>query len=537
MGASAARPLARGVQRTINYTTVPAPVGGINAVDGLAAMPPTDAIYIYNMQPTEYGLTTRAGYVEWTNGLSEVRTIIPFTGTTDPDALFAVTSAGIFDVTTNGVAPISMVTFTDTGPTAGFGVYMNYTTAAEEQFVYYADEANGLFRYTAATNVWAQAPDFTGTPTPPAAADIVFIMQHKLRMWFVGRDSANVWYLEPNAVEGDATQFVLMGKYKHGGYTIGMWNWTVDGGTGVDDYLIFLSKAGDVLSYKGDDPSTVTTWSNTGSYFVTEATASRRVAAEYGGNLYLLCALGVISINDLLSGVIPDQNPHTPAYKVQKLVREEITKNPDSKVWELLIDPTENSMHINVPTRGETNGVYWQFVMDLTTKAWGIWRDVPISTSETWRGSFYFGTPTGQVFISQGSRDGDLIDGTVGEPVAFSWLTSFQDYGSPAAYKRCQLIRNAGLITGDVSITMQAVYDYDIVVNLSDPGNPTASAGSLWDLATWDNNLWPGVSGGVGAIRGASGMGTRVALAGRGTASARATLVASDVAWDAGGYL
>ncbi|GAF97014.1 unnamed protein product, partial [marine sediment metagenome] len=42
-------------QPTIQNTTVPASVGGINARDSLMAMPPTDCIYAFNIMPSEFG--------------------------------------------------------------------------------------------------------------------------------------------------------------------------------------------------------------------------------------------------------------------------------------------------------------------------------------------------------------------------------------------------------------------------------------------------------------------------------------------------
>ena len=51
-------------------STVPAPVGGLNARDSLAAMPPTDAVIMRNFWPQPYGCSVRKGYREHVTGLT-----------------------------------------------------------------------------------------------------------------------------------------------------------------------------------------------------------------------------------------------------------------------------------------------------------------------------------------------------------------------------------------------------------------------------------------------------------------------------------
>jgi len=46
-------------------STVPAPIGRLNARDSLAAMPPTDAFVLENFWPQPYGVAVRNGWQEW----------------------------------------------------------------------------------------------------------------------------------------------------------------------------------------------------------------------------------------------------------------------------------------------------------------------------------------------------------------------------------------------------------------------------------------------------------------------------------------
>ena len=84
---------------TVQTFTVPASVGGINALSSMMEMPPEDCIWCTNLMPSEYGMRLRKGYTEWANGLGgECRTIIPFEGQVadaTADKMWAVTEDGI----------------------------------------------------------------------------------------------------------------------------------------------------------------------------------------------------------------------------------------------------------------------------------------------------------------------------------------------------------------------------------------------------------------------------------------------------------
>jgi hypothetical protein len=46
-----------------------------------------------------------------------------------------------------------------------------------------------------------------------------------------------------NALYGTVTSWDFGSKFKHGGNLVGLWSWTVDGGIGIDDYLVAIAPA------------------------------------------------------------------------------------------------------------------------------------------------------------------------------------------------------------------------------------------------------------------------------------------------------
>ena len=518
----------------------PGPSLGINAVDGLGEMSPLDSLYNYNFPPTEYGLRLRKGYREWATGVvGEVRTILPYDGTAEDnsqDRLFAASSDGIYDVTSDGTTvPVKMVDFPIKTGNAGQGVYTHFVAANGDSFMEYTDEENGWFEYTETTGLWEQAADPTsgGTDIPPTAEEIVFIMSHKTRLWFVGRSAADVWYFEAGAKSGDATRFTLSGKLQHGGNTVGLWNWTHDGGDGIDDYLVIVSRAGDVVVYQGIDVEATGGWDQIGAWFVGELPNSRRIATEYGGELYLLAAIGIISMRDLLSGDSRELAANSPSYRISRILRELIENYRNEPEWQLKQSPGDNFMMVVLPPLSSDRPL--QYVMDLTTGAWGAWRDVPVNCCDTYRGEFFMGDE-GRVLVSDGAVDNTTLAGEVGTDIEFSLLTSYQTLNEPAVYKRIQYLRVKGAVSGGTSVTVRPIYDFELNPSLPTPAPIPVSPESAWDAAVWDSAIWSGTAAG-GAIRGGRNMGTHVAIAMRGITRDRLTLIGWDVMWDTGGLL
>ena len=82
--------------------SLPAPTGGWNARDNLAAMPPLDAIKMINFFPEVDGVTLRKGDVLFASGLSgEVEFLFEYEGLTSND-LLAASDGNVYDITAGG---------------------------------------------------------------------------------------------------------------------------------------------------------------------------------------------------------------------------------------------------------------------------------------------------------------------------------------------------------------------------------------------------------------------------------------------------
>lgn len=90
--------------------TVPAPIGGLNARDALASMPPTDAIKLDNWFPRATSVDLRNGYVKWATGLpANVETLMTYNNST-LSKLFAASGTAFYDTTVQGAVGAPVVT-------------------------------------------------------------------------------------------------------------------------------------------------------------------------------------------------------------------------------------------------------------------------------------------------------------------------------------------------------------------------------------------------------------------------------------------
>ena len=85
---------------TANTASITAPIGGWNARDSIAEMPPTDAVTLTNLYPTPTDVVLRNGYTKYSTGITgQVNTVINYAGPTT-QKLFAAASGKIYDVNT-----------------------------------------------------------------------------------------------------------------------------------------------------------------------------------------------------------------------------------------------------------------------------------------------------------------------------------------------------------------------------------------------------------------------------------------------------
>lgn len=92
--------------RSAVTTSLTAPIGGWNARDSIAQMPPTDAVSLINLYPTPTDLQLRLGYTQYATEITgEVNTLMNYSGATS-EQLFAAAGSVIYDADTGVADPV-----------------------------------------------------------------------------------------------------------------------------------------------------------------------------------------------------------------------------------------------------------------------------------------------------------------------------------------------------------------------------------------------------------------------------------------------
>jgi hypothetical protein len=478
--------LRRGRAKTFS-ASLPAPVGGWNALDSVAEMPPTDARFLENWLPTSSDVLLRYGYTAFATGLpGQVETLAAYAGGTTNE-LFAWSGTGIYDITTGGAVGAPVVTgltnarwqFTNMANSGGN--YLMAVNGADDLQLY-----NGT-TWTAIDGV--SVPAITGVTTSTLSNIFLF----KKRVWFAQNGTLVAWYLGVDAISGAATAFSLQGVALKGGYIVSIAAWTIDAGYGVDDMLVFVTSRGEVIVYKGTDPSSAATWALVGVWAV-GAPIGRRCFMKYSGDLLLICEDGLLPLAAALQSSRVEPRVAL-TNKIQGATSQAIATYGSNFGWSLLYFPRESMLFLNVPV---AVGQQQQFVMNTITKAWCNFTGWAANCWELFEDSPYFGgnTIVGLAWDSL-ADNGTNINGAAAQ--------AYNYFGSRGQQKRWTLARPTLMANGTPSA--QSALDVDFETQAIAPISSSTVPTSAWDSAIWDTSVWGGGLSAYKSWQGINGLG------------------------------
>jgi len=523
-------------RRVSNIKINLAPLGGLNDIDPLANMGEEFCIQLMNWIPGNAALQARQGYREWVTNLgAPVRTLMTYDRMNGDHALFAATDNGIYNVTLSSTVPDAPYPVSQ-----GKFNYIQFGNVSNQYLVLVNGSSDPSLLYDG-VNFYP----FTETDTPVDPGQIKgvdpstfsHVTSFKRRLWFVEDDSMTAWYLPIDATAGEAKPFYLTSVFKRGGKLLYMIDWTVDGGDGLDNKLVFVSNIGEVAVYAGDNPDDADQWVLQ-AVFYSSAPIGDRSFGEFGGDVYLTTVLGVIPLSKILSGSM-GQTPvsSTVTKRVNRTLNRIIVSKAYNPNWELHNIPTLQAISLIIPANGLAPAV--QFVMNSSTGAWTR-IDMPVNTGRLSRGEFYFGTEDGRVMIFGGGNYLDNVkqDGTGGDPVICSLFSAYSYMGDPGVLKHWKLIRPIFQSDQPPSYLLKLNVDYDTAALSGNPQPPGAEqTDPIWDVAIWDQAFWSSAFTVYRPWIGVSAMGFACALLMKAATNDATTLVAVEYVYEPGGAI
>lgn len=450
--------------------SVPAPVGGVNARDSLASMPPTDAIVMDNWFPLTSAVSVRNGCQVWATGLpGPVNTVMAFNGLTTRK-LFAASGTSIYDVTSTGAVGGAVVTGLTSDKlqhvmfNAGGGNVLVWVNGVDTPQVY-----NG--------STWANSTVSGSGLTP---ANLITVTAFQNRCWYIEKDSMNVWYTGVLAYQGALTKLPLGQLFRMGGTLVQMATWTVDNVSGMNDWAAFITSEGEVAIYQGYDPSTTSTWSLIGVFRVGRP-IGRRCYTKVASDVFIITADG---LTPLSAAMLTDrvQGDKEVTYKIANAINNDVQQFNANFGWQVIEFPLGNKLIINVP---ESSTISHQWVMNSITKAWCRFRNWNAYCWELQQDSLYFG---GNTIVYQA----DVGNADAGNAITADCKPAFSYFDLPGQMKQFVMCRPIFQTSYPIQPTVTLNVDFNDVPGTNLTFNYAGT--SPWNTSPWNTTPWAGIS-------------------------------------------
>ncbi len=457
--------------QTSAVTSYPAPTGGWNARDALAAMPPNDAVDLENWFPLTSYVEIRGGYTSQSTGMTnDGKTLAVYNGFTT-NSMFCLTDSGVYDVTVAGAVGSSLAARTN-----GKHQWVDFGDGSNNYLILCNGVDKPLYYNGSA---WVAVDGGTSPAlTGVTSSLLIYPFVSKGRLYFIQTASLSFWYLAAGAAGGALTEFDLSSVAKKGGYLMAGATWTVDGGDGPDDRVVFVTSEGEVIVYAGTNPSSAASWALVGVYELGKP-LGRRCLTKFGGDLILITQNGAFPLAAALQSASIDYKVAL-SFKIERAFTEAARTYGGVFGWEPIIYPARSALIVNVPHA--EGGEHEQYVMNTETKSWCKFLEWDAEDFAVFNSDLYFTTGTTVQKAWTGTIDG------VNDIIAYG-RTAFSYFGRTGLEKQFSLFRPVLSTNGPINFLTDIDVDFRDQ-NMTGTAIYSTISGALWDVGLWDVGVW-----------------------------------------------
>lgn len=455
---------------------LPAPVGGWNTRDSIAGLPPEYATVLDNWFPRVGECVQRGGSQSFATAMTgAIKSFAQYKPATGTNKLFGVTNAGLYDITAGGV-----IGGVSKALTNGYLSSVNITNSAGNSFLWVCNGTDTPTYWDGAT--WTNAT-ITGIGTP-ANLTCAWLFGH--RIFAIEKNSMNVWYLPLDSIQGAANKLPFGNLMRRGGYLVAGTAWTLDSGAGPDDLFTVISSEGEVVVFKGTDPTSASSWAIVGVYYVGKP-LGQRCFTKLAGDVSLMTENGVFPLSRILqTGSVNFASAMT--NKIQPTFTEATADTGITATgWECCVYPQWDALIMNVPA-GLLNTAIRQYVMNTTTGALCSFSGWNANCFEVYEGQLYFGAAGGVVYKAWDTANA-LTSDSLADIVATAHC-AWSDFGLANVLKVVTLFRLLLAYNATVEVRWNISPDYRNVPLASRIPRAASSSGSPWDTSPWDTSSW-----------------------------------------------
>lgn len=458
------------VTKAVSQTaSKPSPVGGLNRRDPISNMPVGDAYILENWFPREISVETRRGCSDFATDITgNVETIMNYeNGSTQK--LFAVASGSIYDVSNVGAVGSSLK-----------------SSLVNSRFSFVQTENSAGNRFLIAVNgevapiiydgsSWADAT-FTGL----TVANLDYVTVYKNRLFFIEKNTFNIWYGATYAIGGALTRFNLNAIVTDGSKLVGCATMTIDNTAGIDEYIAFFTDSGQVIMYTGSNPADANSWA-VSAIFKISRPIGKRFIAKINGDPAILTSDGVYMLSQSL---LTDRMQSNQGFssKINKLIKEDFAVYGNNYGWDILYNPDAEKLFINVPQ--QQNTLSYQYVMNTKTGAWTKFTGWQANCFMVRNKIAYAGCVSKTMQIDVGYSDN-------GQAITCKSLEAFDDFGFKTVSKDFKQIRPILKSTKPIVPAVSVNVDY-LVKEPQGLISYGSGDDAKWNVAVWNVSSWAG---------------------------------------------
>ncbi|NKQ85171.1 hypothetical protein [Rhizobium ruizarguesonis] len=430
----------------------------------------------------------------------------------------SVTLSGAYAGVLNGTGVANRVTLTFT-PVAGT---LTLTVAGSV--------TNAQLETGAAATPYVPSTMITGIPD---SSLLIAVTAYRSRLWFIEKNSTNVWYLATDAVSGTATVLPVGGNMKYGGTLVAINVWTIPVSTGLQQCLVLMSSEGEVIVFQGSDPSSASNWGLIGTFKLGRPLGTDRCMLSVGADLAIMTTDGIVPITKAVQLDRGATSLGAITAKIGPTWRETVAAiGTTSEEWQLASFPARQMAIVNLPS---SFGPY-QYVMNTETGAWCRFVGISASCWATWQDRLFFGSSDGTVYEAEAgaSDNGTAIDALM--------VGAWNRFGDGLSTKFSKLIGVTAQIGVSTLMYAGISTDYQTKIPTALLSSVENSAAAKWGTAIWGVSKFPGnilarKFASAGAAGAALAPTVRALISGSSASVSEAAVVGGEVLYEKGAPL
>lgn len=373
------------------------------------------------------------------------------------------------------------VTVTGATPAAYNVANAVITVTGPNTFTYTAGSAPG--GAMSVVGAFSYAPAITGV----SSSSFVNVNAYQGRLFFIAKNSMQVWFLPLLSVGGAATMLDLSSQTLLGGYLVAMATWAMETTSGSTEIACFITSEGEVIAYQGNDPSFASSWFRVGSFRIGRP-VGWRCTAKIGSDVVVISADGLVPMS---KAILTDRSQREVAIsdKIQNLINNDVQAYSGYPGWQPILHPIGNKMIVNVPS---PTGTY-QYVMNTINGSWCRFTGWNANCWALVGDTLYFGSPSGVYQADTGGNDaGYAINcAAVQAPNYFGSQSEKQFTMARPVMASNGPINPAFQLNADFDLTAPTNYSNAVVGGFTAWGSPW---GSAWSSASKVYKNWRSVS-------------------------------------------